>query len=162
MLKKRTFWEEIRSHGDPILQSEAFHRATMETHHIHGTVSDHTLTVCAVSVRMARLLKKAGLSVNEKDLINASLCHDLGMIGREEKFKSRKIAWKAHPEESIKVAKELVPDLSPNAEDMIRTHMWPVSGPHPHSREARILNIADKIASVADWKNYFTSSLSRR
>lgn len=152
--KSNAVQKEIRHYGAPILESEAFRRAASETHHLHGTVSQHTLAVCSASIRIARFLKKAGIRVNEKDLVEASLCHDLGMIGRDEKYGSRTDAWKGHPEESLKVAKELVPDLSKNAESLILSHMWPVSGPPPRSREAVILNIADKAGSLADWGNF--------
>ena len=158
--KKKSVQNAIRHYGAPILKSEPFHRAASETHHLHGTVSGHTLAVCKASVVMARILKTAGIRVNEKDLVEASLCHDLGMIGRDEKFDNRTAAWKSHPEESVKIARELVPDLSSNAESMIRSHMWPVAGPAPRSREAVILNIADKVGSLDDWRRILLDRIS--
>ena len=159
--KSNTVQNEIRRYGAPILKSEAFRRAASETHHLHGAVSEHTLAVCSASVRIARLLKKVGIRVNEKDLVEASLCHDLGMIGRDEKYESRTAAWKGHPAESVKAAKELVPDLSKNAESLILSHMWPVSGPPPCSREAVILNIADKAGSLADWGRFLKEKIRK-
>ena len=128
----------------------------MEPHHLRGTVSEHTLNVCIIATRLCRLLKQNGLTVNEKDVVQAALCHDLGMLGRDEHYRNRTDSWKQHPEISVDVARDLVPDLSQNAEEMISTHMWPVSGPPPHSKEAAILNIADKCASAADWIYFIT------
>ena len=147
---------DIRHYGKDILQSEEFHQASLEPHHLHGTVSEHTLNVCIIATRICRILEKNGRSVNEKDVIQAALCHDLGMLGRDKQYKNRTDSWKQHPEISVDVARDLVPDLSQNAEEMISTHMWPVSGPPPHSREAAILNIADKCASAADWIYFIT------
>lgn len=147
---------DIRSYGGAILQSEAFRRASSETHHLHGSVSDHSLTVCIAAVQICFSLRKAGFRVNEKDLIQASLCHDLGMVGRSEKYGRRSEAWHSHADASVDIARELLPDLSENAASMIRAHMWPVSGPFPRSREAAILNAADKFASSADWVYFLT------
>ena len=72
------------------------------------------------------------------------------------KYKGRLDSWKSHSEESVKIAHELIPDLSEAAEDMIRSHMWPVAGSAPRSNEAMLLCIADKYASMADWKQWLT------
>ena len=147
---------DIIYYGSPVLHSDAFHRAFSETHHLRGSVSDHSLTVCIATVRICLFLQKAVFRINEKDLIQASLCHDLGMIGRSDKYRRRTEAWHSHPADSVAIARELLPDLSENAVSMIRTHMWPVSGSFPRSREAVILNAADKFASSADWVFFLT------
>lgn len=155
-LRDKAISRDIRHYGENILQSEAFQNAFHETHHMRGSVADHTLTVCILAARICRAMQQHGFSVNEKDLIQAALCHDLGMIGRNTAYKNRTDSWRSHPKKSASVARDLVPDLSTNAESMIHTHMWPVSGPHPRSREAAILNIADKWASAADWVYFLT------
>lgn len=159
--KNNSIPNKVRRYGGDIMKSEAFIRSVSETHHLHGTVSSHTLTVCKVSLHISRFLNVFGFRVNEKDLVEAALCHDLGMVGRDEKYDSRTDAWKEHPEESLKIARELIPDLSENAESLILSHMWPVAGPPPRSREAVILNFADKIGSMADWKDYLFRRFSR-
>ena len=95
---------------------------------------------------------RRGVLLNEKDLVQAALCHDLGMVGRENKYKNTLETCKRHPIDSAEIAKEIVPDLSPNAEQMIRSHMWPLSSIAPQSREGRLLCKADKFASMADWQ----------
>ncbi len=157
--KNQIIQKKIQRYGSAILHSESFDRAAHQRHHICGTVSEHTLTVCTIGLRIARLLNKAGFNVNEKDLVEGSLCHDLGMIGRDEKYNKQTKAWKMHPKESLKAAREIVPDLSQNAETMILSHMWPIGGPRPRSREAVILNIADKLGSLADWKNFLVDKI---
>ena len=142
----------ILKYGSDVLKSEVFRKAVTQTHHVYGTVFDHTINVCIVSIRLCRQLKSRGIRVNEKDLIQAALCHDLGMVGRENKYKNALETCKRHPIDSAEIAKEIVPDLSPNAEQMIRSHMWPLSSIAPQSREGRLLCKADKFASMADWQ----------
>lgn len=146
----------IMQYGRNVLNSEIFKRAAERKHHLHGTVLDHTINVCVVSIWLCHQLKSRGIDVKEKDLIQAALCHDLGMVDQEGKYKGRLDSWKSHSEESVKIAHELIPDLSEAAEDMIRSHMWPVAGSAPRSNEAMMLCIADKYASMADWKQWLT------
>lgn len=148
--------EEILRYGRAVLYSDVFRQASDETHHLHGTLRDHILNVCVVSVCLSRIRERKGQNIRKKDLIQAALCHDLGMIGRGKKYRSRKDSWRMHAEESVRIARELIPDLSDQAEDMIRTHMWPVTGKRPRSREGLILGEADKIASLADWGSWLT------
>ena len=146
----------ILRYGKDILHADIFRQAAKETHHLHGSVADHTLNVCIISVRLCHMLQRRQIPVCEKDLILAALCHDLGMIGRSSRYHSRKDSWKSHPEESVRIAHTLIPDLSDSAEELIRTHMWPVAGPFPRTRESRLLGTADKYASMADWISWLT------
>ena len=146
----------ILKYGREIMDSDVFREAASQTHHLHGTVLDHTINVCVVSIWLCRQLEKRGVRVDEKDLVRAALCHDLGMVGRESKYRGRLHSWRGHPEESAKIAREIVPDLSRGAEEMILSHMWPLAGSAPRSNEAMLLCIADKYASMADWSSWLT------
>ena len=154
--EEKEILSDILLYGKDILRSEYFRRAADETHHLHGTVSDHTINVCVVGLRLANQLRNREGQVNKKDLVQAALCHDLGMVSRDSKYQDRIDAWRSHPAESARIAKEIVPDLSPKAEAMIRSHMWPVAGPPPSSSEAMLLCMADKYASMADWRSWLT------
>ena len=145
---------DILRYGRDILQSDVFRKAEGETHHLHGSVSDHTLNVCIICVRLCHYLEKRNVRIRKQDLIRAALCHDLGMVDRKHRYKDRKSAWKNHPKESVKTAHTLIPDMDPFTEEMIRTHMWPVAGSLPHTKEDRLLNAADKLASMADWASW--------
>ena len=143
---------DIIRYGKNILTSEIFRKTASQPHHVQSTVWDHTMNVCIIAVKLCREQMRKGVTLNEKDLVQAALCHDLGMVGREEKYKHVFDTWLRHPEKKKKIAKEIVPDLSPNAEMMIRCHMWPLSSLSPQSREGRLLCRADKYASMADWQ----------
>ncbi len=146
----------ILEYGREIIESDIFKRAALQTHHLHGTVMDHTINVCVVSIWLCSRLKSRGAEVREKELVMAALCHDLGMVGRENKYKNSLDSWKGHPEESARIAREIIPDISPLTLEMILSHMWPLAGSPPSSPEAMLLCIADKYASMADWKSWLT------
>ena len=141
----------IAKSGSVILSSSVFKKARTEPHHTRSTVSDHTLNVAILSLKVARLLKKCHVDIDSDDLVKASLCHDLGMVGRDQKYDGLLDSWRSHSDESAEVARKLVPDLSEKAESMIRSHMWPLGGRSLDSKEAVILTAADKAASIADW-----------
>ena len=143
---------DIIRYGKGILTSDIFRKTASQPHHVQSTVMEHTMNVCIIAVKLYRERMRRGEQLNEKDLVQAALCHDLGMVGRDEKYKNVIDTWLGHPKESARIAKEIVPDLSPNAEKMIRSHMWPLSNPAPPSEEGRILCLADKYASMADWQ----------
>ena len=143
---------DIIKYGKEILLSDIFRKTAVQRHHVQSTVMEHTMNVCIIAVKLCREQMRKGVQLNEKDLVQAALCHDLGMVGRENKYKNALETCKRHPIDSAEIAKEIIPDLSPNAEQMIRSHMWPLSSIAPHSREGRLLCRADKYASMADWQ----------
>ena len=143
---------DIIKYGKEVLISDIFRKTASQRHHIQSTVMEHTLNVCIIAVKLCREQMRKGVQLNEKDLVQAALCHDLGMIGREKKYKNSLETCRRHPQDSAEIAKAIIPDLSPNAEQMIRSHMWPLSKLMPESREAKLLCKADKYASMADWQ----------
>ena len=147
---------DIITYGKDILKSEVFRKAALQKHHHYGTVLDHTINVCVVSMRLYYQLEERGIQGSKKDLVQAALCHDLGLVDRDNKYNTRIEAWKNHPQESAKIAKELVPDFSTKAEEAILSHMWPVAGPAPSSNEGMLLCTADKYSSMAEWKTWLT------
>jgi len=154
----KAIYKTIRENGEPVLNSEEFRETRNARHHRHSSISEHTMNVCIISLKLARLLKNAGISVDENDLVTASLCHDLGMMDRGHKYHSLISSWIRHPDDSVQAAHQVVPDLSKNAEDMIRSHMWPLGTHLPKTRESIIMAVADKCASVIDWGEYLTNS----
>ena len=157
--EEKALCRDIRQYGRDVLDVDAFHYAFDERHHLKSSVADHSLSVCIASVQISRLLKKLGIRIDEKDLVQAALLHDLGMLGRKDKFEGNLDAWKSHAKESVRIAKSIVPDLDPRTEEMILSHMWPVGKTsRPATREEIILSIADKYASLTDWAFLMTDS----
>ena len=149
--RKERIKNDIDSFGGDILSSDELKEAYEQTHHMWSTVGEHTLRVTASSVMICYALRKLGIKANIPAVVIGSLCHDLGILRRDEKYGSNKECYREHPADSVKVAKELVPDLTEHSADIIERHMWPGgSSKLPNSVEGMIVSVADKYAAVKD------------
>ena len=79
----------------------------------------------------------------------ASLCHDLGMVGRKDRYKNNLECCIKHPRAALTEAGRLIDDIDPKTEKAILSHMWPLGVRIPTSSEGWILAAADKIVSTA-------------
>ena len=149
--RKKRIQKDISSYGSDILNSDELKEAYDQTHHLWATVGEHTLRVTASSVMICYALRKLGIKANIPAVVIGSLCHDLGILRRDEKYSSNKECSREHPSDSVKVARELVPDLTDQSADIIERHMWPAgSSKAPNSLEGIIVSSADKYAAVKD------------
>ena len=149
-IRLRANWD-LRLYGQQILNSEELRRAHAQTHHHWSTVGEHTLRVAMTSLTICYALKKMNVEIHVPDVVVGSLCHDLGILDRYQKYANDYVCSKEHAADSVKVAKQLVPDLSDLSKDIIERHMWPVSGKMPNSKEALIVSLADKYCAVKDF-----------
>ena len=147
----RRIEKTLHCYGDTILKRPEFEQAMRQTHHKRTTVGKHTLHVAAAAIGICIVLDKIHIKVKEEDVVKGALLHDLGILGRGGKYKDNHECLRKHAEDSVKTAKEILPELNKNTEEIIRNHMWPFSGRHPKTKEAVIVAAADKIASVRDW-----------
>lgn len=150
-LLEQSLAREIVTYGAPILKSPIFLRGRTQTHHKISTVAEHTLNVAIASAKLSSFLERRHIKVDRQDVITGALLHDLGIIGREEKFKNNHECGQKHPIDSARTAKELLPDLNANVENIITSHMFPVTPHPPKSREGVIVLLADKYCATAEW-----------
>ncbi len=148
----------LRKYADEILESPEFVCAMNQRHHRRSSVGMHTMRVTSASIWACYLLKKIHIDTDCESVVKGALCHDLGILGREEKYESDKECYREHPLDSVRVAKQLVPDLSETSVEIIRTHMWPVTPDAPTCMEGVIVSLADKVVAVRD---YFSFGQSR-
>ena len=142
---------DLRRYGAGILDSEEMGRAFHQTHHTRSTVGEHTLRVAAASLSICYALRKIHVRTDVPSVVKGSLCHDLGILGRQQKYASKRECSRQHPLDSVRVAQTLEPGLSEKSADIIERHMWP--GGHskaPNSLEGVIVSTADKVAAVED------------
>ena len=143
--------KDLERYGKAVLRSDIMRKAFKQRHHLRSTVGDHTMRVARASVRLGRTLEKLHVRVNMRAVVIGSLCHDLGIIGRKEKYSSVMECYKKHPSDSVEVAKELLDELPEKIEDIIQSHMWPLRlNKRPGTIEGFIVSAADKYASVED------------
>ena len=142
---------DIRRYGNAVIKSSEMQEAFTQTHHKVSTLGEHTMRVAVSSVILCYALQRVGLNVNMSTVVIAALCHDLGMLGRHDRYASKKEAKREHPKASVKIAKEIVGELPEETEEAIRRHMWPTgSVSHPNSLEGCIISVADKYNAVKD------------
>lgn len=142
---------DVEKYGGEILRSAEMKDAYGQTHHLWSTVGDHTLRVAMSSLMICYALRKLHIPTNIPAVVVGALCHDLGIMGRDEKYSSKKECSKEHPRDSVNVARTLVPELSDTSEEIIKRHMWPAGGSKvPNSKEGLIVSLADKYAAVKD------------
>ena len=149
--RKERIRDDLELYGNDVLQSEEMKQAFDQTHHQWATVGEHTLRVAFSSVMICYALRKLHIKVNVPAVVVGSLCHDLGILGRAEKFSSGKECSREHPKESVAVAREIVGELPEKTEDIIERHMWPAGqSKAPNSIEGVVVSVADKYSAVKD------------
>lgn len=116
------------------------HPKVVETrHHLHHSISkhDHLLRSVRFSYRLAQML-----GADERVCTRAALIHDIdsryGTLSTHGAIAAR---WAAEQGESDEVCRAII------------SHMYPF-GPPPTSREAWVLVLADKAASLGDIKQF--------
>ncbi len=142
---------DIHLYGDAVLDSDEMRAAFDQQHHKWSTVGEHTIRVALTSVLICYVLRKLHIKVSIPAVVIGSLCHDLGIIGRSEKYANNRECLIGHPKDSVEIARELVDELPEKTEAIIERHMWPI-GPakRPNSIEGAVVSVADKYASIKD------------
>lgn len=141
---------ELWQYGGEILKSDQFELAMGQKHHRVTSVGEHTLRVAASSLRVCHVLERMHVGTDTRCIVQGALCHDLGILGRDEKYRNKRECYRKHPGDSVAVARELIPDIDAKTEHIIGRHMWPLGGRRPQTREEVIVSVADKYASVKD------------
>ena len=104
------------------------------------------------SLSMCHALRRLHIQTDIPAVVKGSLCHDLGILGRNEKYSSAGECARRHPADSLEVAEKLIGALPEKTRDIISHHMWPVGHcKPPDSLEAAIVSAADKLAAVEDF-----------
>ena len=142
---------DLVRYGNDVLQSDEMKQAFEQTHHQRSTVGEHTFRVAFSSVMICYALRKLNIKVNIPAVVIGALCHDLGILGRSEKFSSAKECSREHPKDSVEVARGIVGEMPEMTEDIIERHMWPAGeSDAPNSIEGVVVSVADKYSAVKD------------
>ncbi len=139
----------ILKYGSEIISSAQFRQTFDQTHHLNTTVGDHTLGVAYEAVKLC-LVRGWTDESSLKNVVIASLCHDLGIIGRKEKYRNDAECYVKHPGDSVPIYMSVTGEKNDRVIDSIEKHMFPVKPGLPRYREGWILTLADKISSVKE------------
>lgn len=141
--------EIIVKYGRDIICSDAFQKTFEQVHHKCMTVGDHMLSVTAEAVRLCLPPRQAD-DKTLKGIVTASLCHDLGIMGRAEKYNNNAQCFVRHPTDSILAYKALTGEDDIRIIDAINCHMFPLKPRMPRYREGWVLTWADKVSAVKE------------
>lgn len=123
------------------------HAKKMQEFIQHGAVTtyQHCLSVAEISFWLKRRL---GWDVDENSLVRGAFLHDFYLYDWHDPNKAVKWHGFNHPAVACQNADRIF-HLNPTERDIIQNHMWPLTLRHmPHSREAVLVCIADKICSA--------------
>ena len=140
----------IRKYGSDILESESFQR---EKDYIqHGTTSTyaHSLCVACMSVWLAVRKRHKRNKVDMKSVVRGTLLHDYFLYDWHEKNEYHNLHGYTHAKRAMENARR---DFSITAKEaeIIYCHMFPLNISRvPHSREARIVCVADKMVAGSE------------
>lgn len=149
--RRERIQKDLERYGKDVLKSEEMEKAFSQKHHLRSSVGEHTMRVASSSLKISYALKKLHIDVNIPTVVVGSLCHDLGILGRKEKYASSLECSRKHPGDSVEAARTIVGDLPEKTEHVIERHMWPIGrSSMPDSIEGAIVSIADKYSSVKD------------
>ena len=141
---------DLLHYGRDIILSDIFVSGFDQTHHYYTTVADHTLNVALISLELLYRLKKLRIHLDKRPVTIGALCHDLGIIGRHDKYKNDAVCCQLHPHDSVKVARMLIKDLDPKTRKIISRHMFPMTPLPPTSLAGWVVDIADTISTCRE------------
>ena len=124
---------------NPILENGEFLKTKQKNHHGINRF-DHLMRVSYFSYIITRVLK-----LNYKETARAGLLHDF--FTDETKGSSQIKSLRKHPTYALENAKKHF-KLTDREEDIIKTHMFPVTFTPPKYMESWIVDIVDDAASV--------------
>lgn len=145
--------DEIREAINWITENGRFDETKTFIQHGDRSVYDHCVAAAKMSVR---IVDKLHIRVDRHSLIIGALLHDYFLYDWHDNS-SKTHSWHGftHPAAALRNAEEDF-DLSKREEDIISHHMFPLVPMPPHSREAWIVCLADKIvASKETAKPYY-------
>ena len=128
-----------------LLESEPVRMMGRWQHHGRITTLDHSLFVAYLSFRAARWLR-----LDERAAARGGLLHDLYLYNSREPGTHPGNQCFDHPVAAARNARMLCGELSPKEENIILSHMWPLAKRRPRSREAAVVNLADKFCATLE------------
>lgn len=142
--------EILFAYGTDVMETPEFQEAFYQIHHVRTTVAVHSINVAIVSIVLCLLLARIHVRTDLRDVVRAALCHDLGIMGRHEKYRNNFQCSQQHPVDSVEVARKILDQYDDKTLKIIETHMWPVRPGRPRSVEGFVVTLADKYAAVME------------
>ena len=150
-IKHRSLQKEILINAPDILSSKNFKSTKYHIQHGSMTVNSHCINVAKYSLAISRKLERLGITCRKKELVRGALLHDYFLYDwhDEDHIQPHKLHGFYHPGIALKNAQKEY-TLTKREREIIRKHMWPLTGIPPMCREAWIVTTADKWCSLME------------
>lgn len=138
-MNKQYLNEEFQNIIQPILENKEFRKTKEKCHHGINRF-EHLQRVSYYSYLITKTLR-----LNYKETIRAALLHDFFLDETENESSIK--ALQNHPNYALENAKKYY-ELTDREEDIIKTHMFPVTFRPPKYLESWIVDIVDDVAGM--------------
>jgi len=153
-VKRLTLAEKV----DVILNHDEYKQLGSYTHHRPFTTLEHSLRVAQISYNWSIRLGKV-LKLDTNAITRGALLHDFFLYDWHH-LRPDGARWHGfrHPRIACQNAERCF-IVSEKEKDIILSHMWPLTVRMPRSPEAFIVMIADKMASIQEFRFKFKRNL---
>lgn len=158
LLTKKVKLVDLSDYIEDILNHEEYRQLALFTHHKPFTTLEHSLRVAQIAYDWSvRLEKKVNLDTIA--VTRGALLHDFFLYDWH-KMRPDGSRWHGfrHPRIACQNAERCF-KLSEKEKDIILSHMWPLTLRPPRCREAFIVILADKVASLQEFRFKFKRHL---
>lgn len=138
-MNKQYLNEEFQNIIQPILENEEFRKTKEKCHHGINRF-EHLQRVSYYSYLITKTLR-----LNYKETTRAALLHDFFLDETENESSIK--ALQNHPNYALENARKYY-ELTDREEDIIKTHMFPVTFRPPKYLESWIVDIVDDVAGM--------------
>lgn len=130
---------------DDLLKNELF--IGMKQYNHHGKIDTHFHSVY-VAYTVLNYCNR--LNTEPREIVRASLLHDFYLYDWHIEKHDEMHAW-YHPKTAVANIRQHIGELTPQQENMILSHMWPLHLMPPKTLGGWLLTIADKHCSNEDY-----------
>lgn len=146
----------LRCVGD-LLRTPAVQSMRRLPHHPGASCYEHSVFVSYVAFRLARRWR-----LDVAAAARGGLLHDLYLYDYRDRTAHPGNQCFDHPRFALENARRLCGGLTAKEENIIISHMWPLSARMPRCAEAAVVNLADKLCATAEVLGYWKRSQIRR
>ncbi len=147
---------EFVSTTEELLGSDQVRMMGRWKHHGPITTLDHSLFVAYWSFRCARALRLDAVAA-----ARGGLLHDLYLYDSKDRSAHPGLQCFDHPKAAARNAEKLT-DLTDKERNIILSHMWPMGGALPRSREAVLVDLVDTFCAGLEFTRLYKPARLRR
>ncbi|MHB8074747.1 HD domain-containing protein [Desulfosporosinus fructosivorans] len=149
----------LAEHIDDILNHDEYKQLASYTHHRPFTTLEHSIRVAQIAYDWSIRLEDRKIRLDTQALIRGALLHDFFLYDWHH-LRPDGSRWHGfrHPRIACDNAERCF-NLNEKEKDIILSHMWPLTVRMPRSREAFLVMIADKMASIQEFRFKFKRTL---